>query len=376
VIKRGDYLDRLPLILEDAAHRFRAQASRRSRPLTVLYAERNHADIDLTRDHFLHHAPHIRFEVALNGTEVLGKLQQSLDRPGGTSAFDVVLLDYQLPRLNAIEVLKELRREYGPEIPVVVVTGQGNEEIALEAIKSGGASYLVKNPGYLYQLPGELESAFYRAELAREQRALRESEERYRSVVETQTELVCRYLPDSTLTFVNDAYCRYFGMSREELIGTQFVTLLPEPAREGALAHIKSLIENPRIELNEHEVLMPDGSTAWQQWIDHAISDRSGSVIELQGSGRDVTERRQAEESLKKALLEVGRLKEQLHAENQYLREAVDLAQEFGEVVGQSEAFRAVLAEVDHVARTNTSVLILGETGTGKEVVAHVIPSP
>jgi PAS domain S-box-containing protein len=371
VIKRGDYLDRLPLILEDATHRFRAQASRRSRPLTVLYAERNKADIDLTVDHFLHHAPHIRFEVALTGTEVLSRLEESVERAGGC-AYDVLLLDYQLPRLNALEVLEEVRREYGPEIPVVVVTGQGSEEVALQAIRLGGASYLVKNPGYLYQLPGELENAFYRAQLAREQRALRESEERYRSVVETQTELICRYLPDSTLTFVNDAYCRYFGRSREDLIGTKFVSLLPEDARHAALAHIYSLIENPRVELNEHEVMMPDGRLAWQQWVDHIVTNNANS-IELQGSGRDVTERRKAEESLKKALLEVERLKEQLHAENQYLREAVGIGQEFTGPVGESQSFRAVLREIEHVARTQTTVLLLGETGTGKEVVAHAL---
>jgi PAS domain S-box-containing protein len=371
VIKRGDYLDRLPLILEDATHRFRAQASRRSRPLTVLYAERNKADIDLTIDHFLHQAPHIRLEVALTGSEVLTKLAGSIQR-SDASSFDVLLLDYQLPQLNALEVLEEVRRQYGPDIPVVVVTGQGSEEIALQAIKLGGASYLVKNPGYLYQLPGELENAFYRAQLVREQRALRESEERYRSVVETQTELICRFLPDSTLTFVNDAYCRYFGKSKDELIGRQFISLIPEGSRAGALAHIQSLIENPRVEINEHEVITPGGTPAWQQWVNHIVAN-NGTIVELQGAGRDVTERRMAEESLRNALLEVGRLKEQLHAENQYLREAVGLGQEFGEPVGESESFRAVLSEIEHVARTQTTVLLLGETGTGKEVVAHAL---
>ncbi|HEY9504297.1 MAG TPA: PAS domain-containing protein, partial [Pyrinomonadaceae bacterium] len=60
--------------------------------------------------------------------------------------------------------------------------------------------------------------------------ALAESEERYRNVLETQTELICRYLPDTTLTFVNDAYCRFFEMSREQLVGTRFLDLLPEEA--------------------------------------------------------------------------------------------------------------------------------------------------
>src|SRR4030095_2571328 len=57
---------------------------------------------------------------------------------------------------------------------------------------------------------------------------LKESEERYRNVVETQTELICRFLPDTTLTFVNDAYCKYFGKEAHELVGIKFIFLVPE----------------------------------------------------------------------------------------------------------------------------------------------------
>src|SRR5262245_66654818 len=96
-----------------------------------------------------------------------------------------------------------------------------------------------------------------------------EREERYRSVVKNQTELICRYVPDTTLTFVNDAYCRYFGKTQEELINTKFLDLIPEPAREAARQHIESLVENPRVEINEHEVLLPNGGIGWQQWRDH-----------------------------------------------------------------------------------------------------------
>jgi PAS domain S-box-containing protein len=131
--------------------------------------------------------------------------------------------------------------------------------------------------------------------------ALRESEEKYRGVVESQTELICRYLPDTTLTFVNDPYCRYFGKTREELIGVKFLELIPEPTREITRAHIESLVENPRVEINEHEALLPDGGIGWQQWIDHAIFDASGKVVELQAIGRDITERKKTEVALRKS---------------------------------------------------------------------------
>jgi PAS domain S-box-containing protein len=127
---------------------------------------------------------------------------------------------------------------------------------------------------------------------------LSESEERYRNVVQTQTELICRYLPDTTLTFVNDAYCRYFNKSKEELIGTRFIERMPEHARKQILSQVKMLLEDTRNRVNEHEAILPDGTTAWQQWTNHAIINGDGQVKELQGIGRDITERKLAEQAL------------------------------------------------------------------------------
>src|SRR5262249_38419652 len=138
--------------------------------------------------------------------------------------------------------------------------------------------------------------------------ALRESVERYRNVVETQMELICRYLPDTTLTFVNDAYCRYFERSRDELIGMKFVELVPESARSAILQLVESLVRTPHTETYEHEVLRPDGSAGWQQWTDHAIVDTDGRVVELQAVGRDTTRLRSAEREAQKRREEVAHL--------------------------------------------------------------------
>jgi PAS domain S-box-containing protein len=118
-------------------------------------------------------------------------------------------------------------------------------------------------------------------------------------VVESDTELVCRYLPDTALTYVNDAYCRYFGKARDQLLGHSFLELIPEPARSVARAHVISLVERPRVVTDEHEVVLPDGSIAWQQWIDLAAVDASGQVVELTAIGRDVTARKRAGERIR-----------------------------------------------------------------------------
>ncbi|MGH6918351.1 MAG: PAS domain S-box protein, partial [Geminicoccaceae bacterium] len=135
--------------------------------------------------------------------------------------------------------------------------------------------------------------------------SLRESEDRYRDVVETQTELICRYLPDTTLTFVNDAYCRYFGRSRDELVGSPFTGLIPESERAAALEHIEAIGQSPHGDTYEHRVVRPDGSFGWQQWTDHAIRNAEGSVVELQGIGRDITDLKVADVEVQQRRREV-----------------------------------------------------------------------
>ena len=131
--------------------------------------------------------------------------------------------------------------------------------------------------------------------------ALLESEARYRSVVETQTELVVRYKLDTTLTFVNDAYCRYFDRKRADFIGAKVLHLIPRDSREAVKAHIESLFENPREEVFEHKVLLSDGGIGWLHWVSHPIFDDDGRVIECQGVGRDITEQRRAKDELKQS---------------------------------------------------------------------------
>ncbi len=138
-------------------------------------------------------------------------------------------------------------------------------------------------------------------ERKRGEEALRASEERYREVVESQTDLVCRYERDTTLTFVNEAYCRFFARTREELVGRRFIELVPEPARQKVLDRIAELADHGQAVDWEHEVLLPDGSVGWHHWVDYAIRDAQGRVVEFQAIGRDITARRRAEEALRQS---------------------------------------------------------------------------
>jgi diguanylate cyclase (GGDEF)-like protein/PAS domain S-box-containing protein len=127
--------------------------------------------------------------------------------------------------------------------------------------------------------------------------ALRRSEERYRNVVEEQTELVCRFLPDLTLTFVNDAYCRYFGKRSEELVGSCFLDDVHETDHAYYNEQLMKLNPESPTSTIEERVFTPVG-IRWLQWTDTAIFDDDGRIVEYQSVGRDVTERREAEERL------------------------------------------------------------------------------
>jgi PAS domain S-box-containing protein len=206
--------------------------------------------------------------------------------------------------------------------------------------------------------------------------ALRASEKRYRTVVENQTELVCHYLPDTTLTFVNEAYCRYFGRAREELLDRSFLELIPPEAHPEAARHVRLLLADPTQTLVvEHEVIDAGGRVRWQEWVDRCIVGADGRVVEFQGIGRDVTARHEAEHALHAALAEVGRLKDRLEAENTKLQE--QLADVVGsaqvQLVYRSSAMREAVNQVARAAPNDATVLLLGETGTGKELFAKAV---
>jgi chemotaxis protein methyltransferase CheR len=128
------------------------------------------------------------------------------------------------------------------------------------------------------------------------------------------------------------------------------------------------------------DVVRADGPVLFEYSLPSAAGTQAfeASIVRCNGSKilgivRDITARKEAEESLKKALAEVQRLKDQLHEQNIYLQEEVRVASNFGEIIGRSENLRKVLRQTEQVAPLDTTVTILGETGTGKELLAHAI---
>jgi PAS domain S-box-containing protein len=134
----------------------------------------------------------------------------------------------------------------------------------------------------------------------RTEEALKINEHRYRTIVQGQTELICRYLPDGRLSFVNEAYCRYFNTTEAELIGHYFTPLIFDEMQDVITQMMESLSwETPVTEMEHRSVL--NGEERWQHWIGRAVFDEHEKLVEYQVVGRDITERKQAEEELRRA---------------------------------------------------------------------------
>jgi len=125
----------------------------------------------------------------------------------------------------------------------------------------------------------------------------------------------------------------------------------------------------------ELQAIRGDGKVLWTYARGESIKDATGRVRKLRGTLQDVADRKQAEESLRRALDEVSLLKNKLEQENIYLREEIKLVHNFDEIVGRSDEAKYVLYKIEQVAPTDSTVLIMGETGTGKELVARAIHS-
>jgi PAS domain S-box-containing protein len=278
--------------------------------VSVLYVDDEPGLLELTKL-FLENEGPFAVETTPSSADALGLLH--------TKDYDGVISDYQMPEMDGLELLKIVRSLY-PDLPFILFTGKGREEIVIQAFDAG-ADYYVQKGGDIHSQFRELSHKIILAvEKRHAERALKESEERYRNVVEDQTEFICRFRPDGTHNFVNDAYCRYFGIQRERTIGHRFIPQIPEGDAERIRSHFASLTRDRPIGTIEHRVIMPDGSLRYHHWSDRAIFDESGVLVEYQSVGRDITDRKTAELELMKKNDELCAAYGQLTAVEEELR--------------------------------------------------------
>lgn len=206
-----------------------------------------------------------------------------------------ILLDLSLPDSTGMDTVCAALKTAG-KAPVVVLTGREDEEFALSVLACGAQDYLVKG-----NFDGGLlcRSIRYARERKGMQEALESAQAQYRAIVEDQTEMICRFLPDGTLTFVNQAFCRYSGKSPQELIGTRIDRRIFVEDQEIVGTMIDRIVPDQPTVTFDNRTTMRNGEIRWQQWTDRGIFNASGKIVEFQSVGRDITENKRAEDELR-----------------------------------------------------------------------------
>lgn len=209
----------------------------------------------------------------------------------------------------------------------------------------------------------------------RTEQALAEAEVRYRTVADFTHDWEFWQKPDGTF--------EYFSPACERVCGLAPATFRQDPSRLAGLvmeedrtvwdAHQSAALVAEAPSSLEYRIRTPEGNVRWVEQTNNPVRIEGGRSAGTRGSIRDITLRKQSELDLKQAYLEIGTLKDQLEAENTYFREKIQAMEGSSELVGGSDPMKYLHFRIRQVAPSETTVLIQGETGTGKELVAESI---
>jgi len=207
----------------------------------------------------------------------------------------------------------------------------------------------------------------------RTEEALRISEERFREFFKNTPDYCYIISPKGNILNINHAALQALGYQREELIGKP-VSMIYAAESLPKMKRLFSDWQSGRQVKNEEMVIVTRAGNKRIILLNvGAVYEKNGEVIHSTSVQTDITNRKKDEEDLRQAYAEIKSLKERVDAENLYLRKEIDMVLDLKGVIGRSDALKYVLYRIKQVAPTDTTVLLLGETGTGKGLIARAI---
>ncbi|MEZ5057537.1 MAG: PAS domain S-box protein [Saprospiraceae bacterium] len=204
---------------------------------------------------------------------------------------------------------------------------------------------------------------------------IRKSEERFRSVVSSATDAIITADENGHILTWNEGAQKVFGWKASEILGKNLTEIMPVDFREshknGFDRYLKS--EKPQV-IGKVVELQGRRKSGENFPVEISLGTwMSDEKHHFCGIIRDISERKAREEELKNALEEISELKQKVEMENTYLQSEIDLSYNFNNIISSSKNYRKILSKVEQVADTDATVLVLGETGTGKELLARAI---
>jgi PAS domain S-box-containing protein len=210
-------------------------------------------------------------------------------------------------------------------------------------------------------------------DIRRAEEKVKKNERELQLAIDTVPAAIYTSLPQGPIDFCNRRWLEYTGLSQDDAHRwTETGVVHPDDIARAVHEWSGAIASGNPLEM-ELRMRRADGEYRWFWSSLVPLRDEKGNVVKWYGSAFDIEDRKRAENELHKTLHENKKLKEQLYNENLALKEEIDRSQMFEEIVGSSPALRTVLSRVTKVAPTDSTVLLTGETGTGKELIARAI---
>ena len=293
LVKRSGYVSKLPATIDYALENYKHNQQIRAEQIRVLYIEHHTYDIELTIRHLKQYAPFIQIDAVYSSEEALLVLTGKGSESG---KYDVLLMDYRMPGLNALEFIKIIRQERKLSMPIILVSGQGSEEVAIQALKLGVYEYLEKKENYLSRLPTMILNAYQHQEIVKKQTALAESEEKYRFMFANNPQPMWIYdLETFSFLEINDAAIEHYGYTKDEFLSMTLHDLRPAEDT-GSLLSINTSSINELHSFAEWRHVKKNGEIITVEIISHPLEFNNRKARHAMVT--DITKRKKAENEL------------------------------------------------------------------------------